>query len=275
MAKRVPVAVCRHSASSRHQPCFSRQPDGASPGQTGEAAEWRLGFTEPYRVVVFNCVVSVDERLLSRLDELITKADQVLATHKPNPPNVIGFPTLDSAAFTGWQAQSLAFLRSLLGDDHVYVERFRSNVDQGFQGSVEAGKGILAAVREDVALGYLLRVKALVAAEVFSDFVEMGEHLLDAGYKDPAASLAGAVLENGLRQIATEHGIKLKAKEDLSSLNSKCAQAGLYNRLTQKKLQVWTDVRNHADHGEFDQYTESDVRAMLAGVTDFLGTHLT
>ena len=35
--------------------------------------------------------------------------------------------------------------------------------------------------REDVALGYLSRIKALVAAEVFSDFVEMGEHLLDAG----------------------------------------------------------------------------------------------
>ncbi len=192
--------------------------------------------------------MSADDRLLSRLDELITKADQVLATHKPNPPNVIGFATLDSAAFTGWQTQSLAFLRNLLSDDHVYVKRFRINVDQGFRGSVEAGKGILAAVREDVALGYLSRVKALVAVEVFSDLIEMGEHLLDAGYKDPAASLAGAVLENGLRQIATEHGIKLKAKEDLNSLNSKCGQAGVYNGLTQKKMQVWTDVRNHGAH---------------------------
>jgi len=218
--------------------------------------------------------MSIDERLLNRLDELIQKADQVLATHEPNPPNVIGFPTLDAEAFRGWQTQSLAFLSNVVGVDHVYTESFRSNVDQGFQGSVEAGKGILAAAREDVALGYLSRVKALVAAELFSDFVEMSEHLLDAGYKDPAASLVGAVLENGLRQIATEHGIKLKAKEDLSSLNSKCAQADVYSRLTQKKLQVWTDVRNHADHGEFNRYAESDVRDMLAGVTDFLGTHL-
>lgn len=34
------------------------------------------------------------------------------------------------------------------------------------------------------------------------------------------------------------------------------------------------DVRNHADHGEFDEYTESDVRNMLTGVTDLLGTYM-
>jgi len=218
--------------------------------------------------------VSVDDQLLARLDELIAKAERVLATHTPNPPNVIGFPTLDSGLFSEWQTQSLSFLVNLLHNDHAYVKTFRERVEQGYQGSVEAGKGILIAVREDVAGGYLTRLKALVAAEVFSEFVEMGEHLLGAGYKDPAASLAGAVLENGLRQIATQHGVKARPRDDLSALNSKLAQKSVYNRLTQKKLQVWTDIRNHADHGEFDVYSESDVREMLAGVTDFLGTHL-
>jgi hypothetical protein len=218
--------------------------------------------------------MAVDERLINRLDELIAKADEVLATHRPNPSNVIGFPTLASGAFSEWQTQSLAFLVNLLGNDHVYVEKFREMVEKGYTSSAHAGKGILTAVREDIAGGYLTRLKALVAAEVFSEFVDMGEHLLDAGYKDPAASLAGAVLENGLRQIAGENGVKVKAREDIGSLNSKLAQAGIYNRLTQKKVQVWNDVRNHADHGEFDEYSDTDVRNMLAGVTDFLATHL-
>lgn len=218
--------------------------------------------------------MAVDERVLKRLDELIEKADQVIATHTPNPPNVIGFPTLNEGAFSEWQTQCLAFLVNLFGEGHVYVEGFRAKVDKGFPSVVRSGNGILIAVREDVAGGYLSRLKALVAVDVFSDFVEMGEHLLDSGYKDPAASLAGAVLENGLRQIATEQGLKVRPRDDLSALNSKLAQAGVYNRLTQKKLQVWTDVRNHADHGEFDGYTESDVRDMLAGVADFLTMHL-
>jgi hypothetical protein len=37
------------------------------------------------------------------------------------------------------------------------------------------------------------------------------EHLLGNGYKDPAASLAGAVLEVGMRRLASKHGIALAA----------------------------------------------------------------
>jgi hypothetical protein len=30
-------------------------------------------------------------------------------------------------------------------------------------------------------------LKGLITAEVFADFIEMAEHLLETGYKDPAA----------------------------------------------------------------------------------------
>jgi hypothetical protein len=104
-------------------------------------------------------------------------------------------------------------------------------------------RGILRALREDLELGYLENVRLLVAADLFSDFIEMAEHLLETGYKDPAASLTGAVLEDGLRKIAAHNGITLKSKEDLSSLNTKCADGGVYNRLVQKKINVWIGVR--------------------------------
>jgi hypothetical protein len=214
------------------------------------------------------------EDLISRADALIAKADDVLATHRPNPPNVIGFPTVDSGAFAEWRSQSLTFLTRILGKEHVYVQRFEGDVDSGHPSVVKAGQGILRALREDLAGGYLVNVQTLVAGEVFSDFIEMAEHLLESGYKDPAASLAGAVLEDGLRTIATNNGVKLKAREGLTSLSSKCADATIYSRLVQKKLAVWIDVRNHADHGEFSTYTEQDVREMIDGVTDFLSTYL-
>jgi hypothetical protein len=212
--------------------------------------------------------------MLARLDELIEKTARVLGTERFPPPGVFSAATLSSEAFAEWQTQCLSFLVNLLGEHDVYVESFREKVTDRYSSHAHAGKGILTAVREDVAGGHLRRLQTLVAAEVFSDFVEMGEHLLEAGYKDPAASLAGAVLENGLRRIAAEGGIKLKTREDIGSLNAKLAQANVYNRLTQKKVQVWNDVRNHADHGEFDQYSEADVRDMLKGVTDLLGAHL-
>jgi len=216
----------------------------------------------------------VDAKLKQRAKDLTAKAQAVLATHEPNPPGVIGFPTLDEGVFAEWKAQTLTFLRNLLGTDHTYVAEFEIRVEEGHCSSVEAGMGILRAVSEDLELGFLARVRDMVAAEVFSDFLEMAGHLLECGYKDPGASLAGAVLEDGLRKIATANGIKVKARDDLASLNAKCADQAVYNRLKQKQIQVWIGIRNHADHAEFGEYTNDDVTRMLAGVQEFLTEHI-
>jgi hypothetical protein len=218
--------------------------------------------------------MSVRDDVIQRLDALLQKADRVLSTHRPNPPNVIGFTTLDSQTFTEWQTQSLTYLINLLGPDHTYVQSFREQIKSGYRGTVESGKGILQAVREDIQGGYLTRIETLVSANIFNDFLEMTEYLLSQGYKDSAASLSGAVLEDGLRRICLARGVKLGSKEDLSSLNKKLADGGVYNRLTQKKVQVYNDIRNNADHGKFSEYKADDVKDMLKGVREFLGQYL-
>ena len=59
----------------------------------------------------------------------------------------------------------------------------------------------------------------------------------------------------------------------MTAVNNRLAEKGVYNRLVQKSISVWIAVRNHADHGQFDQYTIDDVRAMLSGSRDFLGRY--
>lgn len=76
----------------------------------------------------------------------------------------------------------------------------------------------------------------LIEAEVFSDFLEMAQHLLDSGYKDPAASLAGAVLEDGLRRVGSAASVPFKKSDGLNVLNTALAKAGVYNRLAQSKV---------------------------------------
>ncbi|GAI09930.1 unnamed protein product, partial [marine sediment metagenome] len=136
------------------------------------------------------------------------------------------------------------------------------------------GKGILQGLREDIEAGYLTRIETLVSADIFDDFLEMAVYLLSQGYKDPTASLVGAVLENGLRRICLARGITLSVKENINSLNKKLADAEVYNRLTQKKVQVWNDIRNNADHGKFNEYETDDVNEMLKGVRNFLEQYL-
>ena len=215
------------------------------------------------------------QRFKVRIERLLAKGGAVLNTHSPNPPGVIGFPTLDHGAFAEWRAQSLSLLGNLLGAEHVYVTGFEREVDRGYTSSVKAGIGILKAVCEDLEDGSLTDVRTLVSAEVFTDFLAMVGHLLERGYKDPAASLCGAVLEEGLRRIATNRGIKVRERDDLSTLNQNLATKGVYTRLVQKRLTVWTDVRNAADHGKFSEYSKADVADMHKGVSSFLARHLT
>jgi len=116
-----------------------------------------------------------DETLLARVDSLIRKADAVLATHTPNPPNVIGFPTLDAGAFAEWRTQTLAFMTELLGAEHIYTRQFMEDVTGGHRPQVRAGKGILQGLREDIQGGII----GLKRAEGLCNAFEAVERICD------------------------------------------------------------------------------------------------
>ncbi len=88
-----------------------------------------------------------------KIEKLIQKGHEVLKTHEPNLPGVIGLPTLDSGAFSAWQTQCLNFLESNLPSGNSYVDAFRERIKQGHTGTVKAGIGILESVKEDLEAG--------------------------------------------------------------------------------------------------------------------------
>jgi hypothetical protein len=88
-------------------------------------------------------------------EKLIEKGKAVLATHKPNPPNVIGFPTLDNAAFSEWQSQCLNFITRVAGKDHIYTQKFLSEVEEPYTSQANAGIGIIRAICQDLLSGAL------------------------------------------------------------------------------------------------------------------------
>ena len=90
---------------------------------------------------------------IEKIERLIQKGNDVLSTHQSNPPDVIGFPTLDTGSFTAWQTQCLNFLESNLPPTNPYVTSFRKEVEHGYIESVESGIGILQSVKEDFESG--------------------------------------------------------------------------------------------------------------------------
>jgi len=207
--------------------------------------------------------MKLEEQIIQRISSLRAKGSVLTNYGKAS-----------AGRFVGWQAQVQTFLIETLGNNHNYTQRFFEMVKFARIRDVEIGLSILDSLEEDIKNGYLFDIKNLISAEVFDDFLEMAEHLLENNYKDPAASLGGAVLENCLKEIAVNNNVKLKESENLNSLNQKCTDAKLYNKLMRKKVQSYIDIRNYADHGEFSEYSKDDVKDMLRGIRQFIGEHL-
>src|SRR5690349_19091114 len=94
----------------------------------------------------------------------------------------VGPTRVSFEGFAAWRTQSLAMLTSLLGREHVYVVEFAREVEKNEVQQRDAGLGILSAVLADLEAGYLDDLRGLIAAEVFSDFLDMAKHLVDEGY---------------------------------------------------------------------------------------------
>jgi hypothetical protein len=138
---------------------------------------------------------------------------------------------------------------------------------------VPALAGVLRALRADYADGYVRSVEELVHADVFDDFLEMAEELLSKSYKDAAAVIGGSVLETQLRKLAAKHGLTLHdpsgRQQTGGPLNDSLAKAGVYSKLTQKRLTAQLHIRNKAAHGEYSEYEAQDVQDLLASVREF------
>jgi hypothetical protein len=210
--------------------------------------------------------------LIMPLDQkaIIKQIDDVLASSA----NVAGAEGLSKAFST-----TLSAIRRLAPPGSVYadgVQEYEGHLTKGvvtISLALEPARGMLQALRHDYEAGYLQSVAELIHADVFADFLEMADYLLQQGYKDPAAVIAGSVLEEHLRKLCDKHGIPV-AKPDGSpkkadTLNSDLAGADIYSKLDQKSVTAWLDLRNQAAHGRYAEYTKEQVTLMLQGVLDF------
>lgn len=136
--------------------------------------------------------------------------------------------------------------------------------------------GALKALRTDYAAGYLQSVTELIHADIFADFLDMADYLLNQDYKDPAAVMVGSVLEEHLRKLCQKYGLPTDQNQKpkkADALNSDLVASNAYSRLDQKSVTAWLDLRNKAAHGKYGEYSKEQVKLMLQGVQDFISRH--
>ena len=211
-----------------------------------------------------------NNKSLTRLNELLVQAGVIRKTRRSSSINV---DFVDEATFYGWRTRSIVFLESVLGEKHSYTTGFKQQCEEETFDDLECGVAILGAIKEDIEHGYLASLETLIRIEVFTDFLEMAVHYLEQGHKDNAAMQAGAVLERSLKEIARTHGVAVADSDDISAVNTKLAQARVYNAAARAEVQAWNTIRNKAAHGEFDEYDGLQVQKMLEGVRSLMAQY--
>lgn len=209
-----------------------------------------------------------------RINELLALADQTLASQHTSQ---YGGVYVDGMVFAQFRSAVLSFIKNVFGDEHPYYKDFDRGCKDINSYECEKGKGILQAIKKEIDGGWLFTLKNLVTAEVFSDFLEMAKYLLEQNYKDPAAVMIGSVLEEHLRQLCLINAIQVDALKNekmvfkkADQLNSDLATQNIYNKLDQKNVTAWLDLRNKAAHGKYNEYLQTQVELMYSGVLDFI-----
>jgi hypothetical protein len=220
--------------------------------------------------------MDAQERISQELDELLTRGQALIRTcgfhkgrYQTNP---------DDLTFRAYKTESINLVRRACGDDSDHYRELRSLADDPHRGNqgyyLHLYVGVVQAALRDFERGRLFDLRALVAADLLGDFIDQAQHLLAAGYRNPAASLAGAVLEDMLRRLSGKHSISFPDKTNIEALNVGLAKAGVYSKLVQKRVTALADIRNNADHGHFEEFREADVADMIEWLRRFGADYL-
>ena len=104
----------------------------------------------------------------------------------------------------------------------------------------------------------------------------MADELHAKKYKDAAAVIAGSVLEEHLRKLATANGVAIATggnPKRADTINADLAKVPADNKLVQKQVTAWLGIRNAAAHGEYDKYDHGQVAGLITAVRDFMVRH--
>ena len=121
--------------------------------------------------------------------------------------------------------------------------------------------GILTAAMNDYREGFMVDQKLLVSAEVFADFLDQADELLRHDFKDAAAVIIRAVLEDGLRRVCVAKGIVIKDRAGVHEMAEALTKQNALTAVQFKEIEAKREVGNRAAHGKFTEYSKADVLA--------------
>lgn len=221
----------------------------------------------------------MSQKILKRYDELIEEAKSIISLTRVKHHEYGSYETLGEdgdSQYLAWKVKVKNLIKLSCGEKSIHFQDLiESEKPQTFDNNTQVIKRlipILIAAYDDFKNGFLISFKQIVQAEVFDSELEQAKTLLESGYKNAAAVIAGVVLETAIKELCQNNGIDLEKKK-LTRLNDDLAKAGVYSTLQQKRITALADIRNNAAHGNYDEFTKEDVERMIGDIERFLLTY--
>lgn len=209
------------------------------------------------------------EKYIDRLSQLIFDAEKATQLHGDFAMSIAGdeyLPFKNPKEYAKWRTDVISLIDSI--GQKSYKLHFLE-VAKIKDVSPTLSMGVLLSLKENIEHGLIGSIQDEIQISTYADFLELAEEYLKDN-KNFAAVAVSIALEDGMKKIAKKHNIKIKPSDDVGAINTKLSDKKIYNRLTQRKIESWKKLRDHALHAEWDEFSETDVKEMIDGVSNFL-----
>ncbi|MCA9902478.1 MAG: DUF4145 domain-containing protein [Anaerolineae bacterium] len=229
----------------------------------------------------------VDNQIRKRFTELESEAKRLVEFHNSSETLLMIDRSANSDYTSDFQRLKTNFLnliQLLSTKRNSYADLIKDVRAVGSAYPSEL-QGMIEGLKSDYENGMLRSIAEMIETNVVADYLTQAGQLLKDNKNGvhpygPAAVLAGAVLEDGLRRLCSRQTPPISTNKPgghpktMGTLIDDLKNAGLFNELKAKQLRAWADIRNAAAHGRFEDFTRDDVERLIAGVQSFLADNL-
>lgn len=210
----------------------------------------------------------LNELFAKRFQELKFESDSIPFKHGD-----YGSVYVERGEWEKWATSAESLIKAVFGQESPHYQNFESELKDcnGDGQYIKALQGIFMSAKEAYEGGYVFNVELSISGEIFGDFVVLAKQSLAEGYKDVAAVLASAALEDALKRYAKVNGINVDDAV-MTKVVGAIKSAGLVSGARKSMLDAMPKIRNYAMHAEWDKVTEPDVNSIIGFVEQFLLT---
>ena len=237
--------------------CFSEEFARTAKEQFGEQAEKLIkglpSFKEDYQAWYSEAKALVRQLLPDRLSDFTRYYEKPKSRKETTYANYVIEDYLESLTITSMGGSRV------VGPDAA-LPRFSQQLS------------IVNSIRERFRSS-LFDIRQLAQADLFDSELDAARELAKNKFTRAAGALAGVVLERHLKEVCSNHGVKIRKRNpQISDLNDALKNAAVFDTPQWRSIQHLGDLRNLCAHDKESEPTTEQINDLLAGVAKVIET---